>query len=342
MTRILRLTAAVFAWAYLAGLFGWLALWLTLGDRFGYLALVHSLAVYFFVPLPVAPLLALAARSRALGVGVAAGAAVFAWLWGGLFLPGPAAANAGGPVLRVMTYNILGQAGEPAPMIAVIRGESPDVVALQEVTPAMSEALRHDLSAEYPYQVLQPEPGVGGLAVLSKLPIQPTGEALPLEWLGDPQVLTFDWQGQRVTLVNFHMYPAGLANRRIVDEYARTRRAQAAALADFAQEAGRRGPVVAAGDANSTELSEAYRVITGELADAWREAGFGFGHTFPGAVNDWSSRPVIRGVPAPQWLVRIDYVFHSRHFQAVEARTAAFDGVSDHRGVIAGLALAGK
>jgi endonuclease/exonuclease/phosphatase family metal-dependent hydrolase len=63
------------------------------------------------------------------------------------------------------------------------------------------------------------------------------------------------------------------------------------------------------------------------------------GHTFPGAVNEWSSRPAVGPFAVPQWLVRIDYVFHSAHFRAVTARTAQSDGVSDHRGVVVRLAL---
>ena len=96
-------------------------------------------------------------------------------------------------------------------------------------------------------------------------------------------------------------------------------------------------PVLALGDANTTDLSAAYHNVTGTLGDAWREAGFGFGHTFPGAQNDFSSRPAIAGWDVPQWMVRIDYVFHSQEFAAIEAHTAQPDGVSDHRGVVARL-----
>jgi endonuclease/exonuclease/phosphatase (EEP) superfamily protein YafD len=39
------------------------------------------------------------------------------------------------------------------------------------------------------------------------------------------------------------------------------------------------------------------------------------------------------------WLVRIDYIFHSPHWKTLDARLAKFDGVSDHRGVVAVLAL---
>jgi endonuclease/exonuclease/phosphatase (EEP) superfamily protein YafD len=37
--------------------------------------------------------------------------------------------------------------------------------------------------------------------------------------------------------------------------------------------------------------------------------------------------------------MRIDYIFHSSHWSTVDAHTAPFDGVSDHRGVVAELKL---
>jgi len=39
----------------------------------------------------------------------------------------------------------------------------------------------------------------------------------------------------------------------------------------------------------------------------------------------------------PPWLTRIDYIFHSGDWETVTVRVAQFDGVSDHRGVMATL-----
>ncbi|MCP4105920.1 MAG: hypothetical protein GY749_10350 [Desulfobacteraceae bacterium] len=75
------------------------------------------------------------------------------------------------------------------------------------------------------------------------------------------------------------------------------------------------------------------------ISCSWHNAGTGFGHTFPGAASDGSARPVIVGIPAPKWLVRIDYIFHSEHWQTIAARTGPWDGCSDHRPVMATLAL---
>ncbi len=100
------------------------------------------------------------------------------------------------------------------------------------------------------------------------------------------------------------------------------------------------GPLIVAGDANAADLSQPYRIITrGGLQDAWRAAGFGLGGTFPGSTVPESSRWKIGSWYVPQWLLRIDYVFISPHWEVRSARVAQFDGVSDHRGVIAELIL---
>ena len=98
-------------------------------------------------------------------------------------------------------------------------------------------------------------------------------------------------------------------------------------------------PLIVATDLNAGDQTMAYAIVTGALADTWREAGWGFGHTFPGGTSPGLVGLFTGGVPIPMWLVRIDYVFHSRHWRAVSARVGPWDGVSDHRPVVAQLTL---
>lgn len=317
---------------YLLGLCTWLALYLLTGERLLVIALLDNVVVYFFLPLPLVLMGAASTRRWELWAGGLLGVVAFIWLWGGNFLPQPTPRNSGDEGLTVMTYNVLGLHDFNTPVIETIRHENPDVVFLQELNPSLAGALRAELDAEYPFMALDPQLGVSGMGVLSRYPLQSHPGELPLDWIGAPQELVLDWDGSEITLVNFHMQSStmgGLAGYGL-DNDKRTRQAQA--LVEFASAA---GPLIVAGDANSSPLTAAYRILSRSLVDAWQTAGFGLGHTFPGSDIPGSMRPRLAGIPVPQWLARIDYIFHSNHLCTLSARTARFDGVSDHRGVVA-------
>jgi endonuclease/exonuclease/phosphatase (EEP) superfamily protein YafD len=324
-------------WIYLGILFAWLVAFLLAGDSITYLGLVNLAAVILFYPLPLVILAAVLCRSRALGVGFLIGAAAFAWLWGGLFIPRISSASASGPKLSVMTYNVLATHRFTQPVIAVIRAENPDVVLFQELNYTLADALQAELLETYPYHVFQATNKATGIGVISKYPIQSTGEQMPHQWIGGPIFLTMEWNGQVVHLVDFHMDSTpGIRPLQAVQRDFQNREEQAQLLAEYARG---KGPVILGGDANSVPISEAHRIFTSELHDAWQEAGFGLGHTFPGSTVPGSDRPKIGVWYVPRWLARIDYIFYSDDWTAVEARMAQIDGVSDHRGVIAVLEL---
>lgn len=117
------------------------------------------------------------------------------------------------------------------------------------------------------------------------------------------------------------------------------REKQAQALADFAL--AHPGPLIFAGDLNATDQNEAHAILVCTMHDAWGDAGWGLGHTFPGEPTPdvGGSRPVVLGIPVPKWLVRIDYIFHSDAFVTLDARLGPGDAGSDHRPVVATLAM---
>ncbi len=337
MKKLLPGITIAVAWVYLVLLYGWFALYLFTGDRIGYVGLANYVAQWFFLPLPLVLFTALAVRRRSLWTGLAAAVLIFLWLWGGLFLPRPAPARAAIPTLRVMTYNVLGMHGIPAPSLGVIRAVAADVVFIQELSPQVAAAINAEMADLYPYQVLDPGPGPIGMGLISKVPLVESLERLPLDWVGRPQIYELDWAGETILLVNFHTYSTRPAPLAPLNNNFRLREAQAQALADLAARLD--GPLIVAGDANASPLNDAYKIIDRQLDDAWAQAGFGFGHTFPGSDLEVSDRPRVFGIPLPQWLWRIDYVFASRHWQVSAAHLTPFDGYSDHRGVIAELVL---
>jgi endonuclease/exonuclease/phosphatase (EEP) superfamily protein YafD len=319
------------AYVYLAGLLGWFAVYLLLGDQWWWLFGLNALAVYLFVPLPLALAVGVWARLRRLVALGAAGAAVWLGVYGHLYLPSFGTAQAGQEALtlRIMQTNVLGWNREPDKVVAALRASEADVIAIAELNLLHAAAIREELLEAYPYQLLNPKDGVNGSGLLSRYPFAPTGETLAGGWRSEPNIVTLDVNGQAITVIRFHTL-SGLTE---VAE----REAAAQSLADFA--AAHTGPLIAAGDLNATPMNEAHRIIVRELHDAWDEQGFGLGHTFPGAQSPGSSRPRLWGVSVPKWLVRLDYVFYSDDFRAVSAQLGPWDGVSDHRPVVADLVL---
>ena len=93
-------------------------------------------------------------------------------------------------------------------------------------------------------------------------------------------------------------------------------------VAGIAQRAGRsQNAVIVAGDTNLPGLSWILGEYLGRYGDAFSEAGFGFGYTFP------ARRP---------WM-RIDRILFSDALRAIECRTGPATP-SDHRSVFATLA----
>lgn len=325
---------------YLVLLAVWLTFYLVVGDRDPYLGLFNYVAIYLYFPLPLVLMIVFLTRRRDLGWGFVFGLVSFVLLWGPQFFPLPFRANAGQDCLRVMSFNVWGGRQGVESAIAIIRQHDPDVVFIQELNHKLAYTLEKDLGGVYLHQVLDPRPRYSGMGVLSKFPLEPAGERLPLRWVGDPQVLRLAWEDETLTLVNFHMWPTGIAPRHVLYDNFRAREAQAKTLADFVTGAAVPGPVIAAGDGNFSPLNAAHRILTDSLVDSWQEAGWGLGHTFPAGRTADGRLPRLFGVPMPPLFYRIDYIFHTPDLAAVSAAVTQHDGVSDHRAVVVVLTLA--
>jgi endonuclease/exonuclease/phosphatase (EEP) superfamily protein YafD len=252
---------------------------------------------------------------------------LFAWVWHGLFVPRSSKAEQASPSLRVMTYNVLGTQTDYQSSIENIRAAHADVVFLQEVNPDFAARIASDLAKDFPFQVLAPRPGVNGMATISKFPLQETGESLGLVWVGIPQLMTLDWIGTQLGLINFHTLPPRLSWEEYMRENFRIRNEQARVIASYVERHAD-GPMVCAGDLNAVQVSTAYQTLRMQLNDAWLDGAVGFGNTFP---NDKM---------IPPRMFRIDYILPSSRLTTVRAFLAPNAGGSDHRGVVADLVIA--
>ncbi|HLH25542.1 MAG TPA: endonuclease/exonuclease/phosphatase family protein [Chloroflexota bacterium] len=329
---LLRFVLAVAALSYALGMGAYFAGLAAGLGRSGSLALLREFTLYLFTPLPLLLLAALVLRARAALVLSLLPLAAFVWAYGPQLVPQSPPAVAG-PHLRVLTFNTGGNVGggQQAPLLRTIQAVDADLVALQEVPPATEDALPDALAATYPYHV-----GTTDTLVLSRWPLEAEGEFRLQDAgylahqvavsVGDRTLLHTNvhvtrpsyrvrWRRGLVPLVRG--FSPGWRDAQVEDLVARLQATD--------------GPRLLTGDFNETEWSYPYERLHSVLGDSFREAGAGFGHTYPSHLR-WGGWTL--SVP----LVRIDYVFHSPELVALHAAVGP-DGGSDHLPVVADLAF---
>lgn len=299
-----------------------------------WIALSNVFAAPLFLPLVVVLPIALALRSRWL-IGLSAvPAIIFVVLFGSLFMPRARSAVAVGHNIRVATFNQLYQERQVEEMFAAIGRQHADIVALQELTPPVAEMIQRDLAADYPYQLLAPSEGSGGMGLLSRYPFTPldtvSGRSMPI---------VVDFEGQAITVVNVHIHFSGIGRVRSQQMFGLPyfrmydmagRKDQVESLVqDLAPIA---GPLIVMGDFNTGDREPGYGVMAAEFRDAFRETSTGFGFTFP---NNKKMGPVT--IPVP--LVRIDYIWTRGPLVPLQSYVDCNNGGSDHCMVAADLLL---
>jgi endonuclease/exonuclease/phosphatase (EEP) superfamily protein YafD len=334
-------TFVALSYLYLVCLFAWLVLQTLFNDRWWWMFLLNSFAVYLFLPAFIVLPFGILARKRLLWMGASVVLLPGFMMYGELLLPPGSQAQASGTTLTVMTYNVLGYNTNSKGVVEAIRQSGADVVALQELNPLIANAIQNDLSQQYPYQDLSPVDGTSGAGIISRYPMQPV-DTVDAQ-IGGPlsrstyQLASVEFEGNTVLVLRVHAVPPRLGLPSMMNEFRRLREHQATAIAKFASKSSL--PLVVAGDFNATEMSTMYDILSTQLHDAWREAGWGLGHTFPGGTSSGTSRIHVAGVYVPSWLVRIDYVFHTEEWRTLSAQVGPWDGESDHRPVVATLQL---
>jgi len=290
------------------------------------LALLNNFLPFFFAPLLLTLPFAMLTRSKKTLVTSLVVLSLFAVLYGPFFLPRLRPAGASGDeTLAVMSFNIYYNHPDPEQAIAAIAAENADIVALQELLPFTAELLRQRLSDRYPYMVL--EPGLSSTGLLSRYPI------LHSEWfqpagVGRPTIhAVLDVNGRPLHVLSVHPPPPSLSHRPgrwlpVVPDGFSDEGGERQVAGIARRVAAMDGPVLALGDFNMTDQTPAYARMTPLLKDAFREAGWGFGFTFPHGER-------VGRLPLPGPLVRLDYVFHSDDLYAGRAQVRCRGG-SNH------------
>ena len=260
-------------------------------------------------------------HSRGLSAVQSVSAAVILVILVPLFRPHPAISSPSAPRLEVMSYNTYSGNSDDGRIANVILGRAPDVVLLQEILPEVFGRLMDRLRGLYDGRPVYCayEPAVQQ-AVISRYRVE---SSAGMAAKGKAQRVVLRLPSGPIAVFNVHPLRSGGWRQRYQ---------QIALLLeeDVLRES---GPVILGGDFNTPDHSQLYELVAGHLKNAHREAGFGFGFTYPS-----SEFRLLGLVPAPS-LVRIDHVFFSDQFVALRAGTMEESGGSDHRPIFAELQL---
>jgi endonuclease/exonuclease/phosphatase family metal-dependent hydrolase len=233
-------------------------------------------------------------------------------------------------MLTVMTYNVGAGLADPRRLVEVLRQSGADIIGVQELAPDQATAISGLLQNDYPYQVLHPT-GIPGKGLISRFPIQET-ELLELH-PGRPDLQAIVVApGGDLSVIVAHPPPPRIGRHRI----------HQAALADqqisgIAAVATGGNPAVLLTDFNRVGWQAAYRQLRRSgLIDAFGIAGRGTGFTLPTRLSHLAYRGHRLGdLPLPP-LLRVDYVWHTAHFRAIDSWIGDHAG-SDHLPVLAEL-----
>ncbi|WP_291859579.1 endonuclease/exonuclease/phosphatase family protein [Marinilabilia sp.] len=267
--------------------------------------------------------------------------------------------------VKVMSYNTRmfdyyewsGQTETPEGIYQFIREENPDIICFQEYFTSNRKEGYHPNQTKARFRALgynhieyrfDNGRGTGyGIATFSKFPIVKKG-SLPFSDSKNMSIFTdINVKGKIVRIFNNHLESIGFKEndfnvidslkfemdaqqrqgiKQIVKKMSRAFRQRSSQAEILARHIGNSPyPVVVCGDFNDTPISYVYRTMRGDLKDAFRESGSGFGGTYNGRLPS----------------LRIDYIFHAPSFQSYDFKRHDIE-FSDHYPVSTLIDLAPK
>jgi vancomycin resistance protein VanJ len=239
--------------------------------------------------------------------------------YGPQFEPHRGAAVPNGATLRVATFNVGTNISDPVQVAHVIEAMDADIVGLQDVS-AESDLIPM-LRDIYPYTVLPF--GTQQIGLVSRYPIV---EQNPYQKRFLHAVVNFN--GRAVTVIVFTV----LAPNHIWNPWTYKPQSDPPELAEVIDGiSDETNPVIVLCDCNASDQSPVYRVLDSQLDDAFRDAGWGLGLTYPAHFTPQ--------VPLRFPLMRLDYIWHGLGVEVYETSVWPDSGTSDHKPVVATLGV---
>jgi vancomycin resistance protein VanJ len=234
-------------------------------------------------------------------------------------------------MLTVMTYNVGAGLADPARLVAMLGESGADIVGLQELAPEQGAAITELLGEAYPHQVLHPT-GIPGKGLISRYPVQESDLFDVHPGRPDLQATVTSPQGE-VTVIVAHPPPPRIGRDRLL--HSALTKEQISRIAAAATGG---SPAVLLTDFNRVGWQSAYRQLRQSgLIDAFGAAGRGPGFTLPTRMSHLAYRGHPLGEVTLPPMLRVDYVWHTRHFRTLSSWIGQHAG-SDHLPVLAELA----
>ena len=219
--------------------------------------------------------------------------------------------------VRVLTANVRMGHADPRSFVELAR-RTADLVAVQELTP--EEARRFSeagMSEQFPYSVLAPAAGAGGIGLWSRVPIEVIVQDHWPDWTVVSARVRVPSARNDLTFASVHVIAP---HPKLLHRWRDGLDSAGIVMQRLADSAGA-GSVIVAGDFNSTPDMQDYReLLRNGYRDGVEQSGAGFAPTYPG--NE----------PYPP-LITIDHVV-TRNATVSSIHSATIPG-SDHRGLIA-------
>lgn len=221
--------------------------------------------------------------------------------------------------IRVLSSNLRKGRADPSYFVELARVGA-DVLTVSELTSQEAQRFsKAGLDEIFPYSMLDPRPGAGGIGLWSRFPLQAVEVHVPYTTIAAARVRV---PGVRMTalVASVHLINPVAAESDAFTQWRKGVTGMKKQLKRFADLAGE-GAVIVGGDFNSTpDLRQFRDLLTGGYRDAVEQTGAGFAPTFPN--SDW--------LPP---LITIDHVI-TRNAAASSIHTLRIPG-SDHRALLA-------
>jgi endonuclease/exonuclease/phosphatase family metal-dependent hydrolase len=235
----------------------------------------------------------------------------------------------GVPHFTVMTYNVHQERSGDASTVAAVGAADADILCLQEINEAWAQVLKPRYAARYPVMLFATTEDYGGLAILSKYPLEDRGVLHFGKDFHPAWSVIADTPGGRVQVMHVHLRAMLDGDSNAASNFLGTSSDHVAELESFMKATEPGLPTVVLGDFNESPKGDAVK---------WLEAR-GFRNALPlyrPGQFTWKGKSV-----AGLLDMTIDHVMFDGSFEPLSSWVDGSGG-SDHLPVLASLELVGR